>query len=143
VRYNSTQKPSPDVTSQLGSPKSLSLSERLKKLSREYGWSALGVYLLLSALDFPFCFLAVRLFGTDRIGQVEQTVVNTFWKVVEVAFPNARHGAEQAVESAEDVVGDAIAREGGARWGVDEARARNQGEEASTCLLVGSMRRLC
>lgn len=48
---------------------SLSLSQRLKKLSREYGWAAVGVYLSLSILDFPFCFLLVRVVGTDRIGQ--------------------------------------------------------------------------
>ncbi len=40
------------------------LSARLKKLSREYGWAAVGVYLALSVLDFPFCFLIVRFVGT-------------------------------------------------------------------------------
>ncbi|EXJ77462.1 hypothetical protein A1O3_09688 [Capronia epimyces CBS 606.96] len=59
-----------------GPQEKLSLSQRLKKLSREYGWSALGVYLLLTALDFPFCFLAVRLLGTDRIGHWEHVVVS-------------------------------------------------------------------
>ncbi len=48
---------------------SLSLSARLKKLSREYGWTAVGVYISLSVLDFPFCFLLVRTLGTDRIGE--------------------------------------------------------------------------
>jgi hypothetical protein len=52
-----------------------SLSDRLKKLSREYGWTALGVYLALSALDFPFCFAAVRLLGVERIGHYENVVV--------------------------------------------------------------------
>lgn len=46
----------------------LSLSQRMRKLSREYGWSALGVYLALSALDFPFCYLLVRYLGADTIG---------------------------------------------------------------------------
>lgn len=46
-----------------------SLGGRLKKLSREYGWSALGVYLALSALDFPFCYLLVRYLGADRVGR--------------------------------------------------------------------------
>jgi hypothetical protein len=46
------------------------LSARLKKLSREYGWAAVGVYLSLSVLDFPFCFLLVRVVGTDRIGEI-------------------------------------------------------------------------
>jgi len=47
---------------------SLSLSQRLKKLSKEYGWTAVGVYLTLSVLDFPFCFLLVRIVGTEKIG---------------------------------------------------------------------------
>lgn len=47
---------------------SLSLSGRLRKLSREYGWATVGVYLALSVLDFPFCFLLVKMVGTDRIG---------------------------------------------------------------------------
>lgn len=47
----------------------LSLGARLKKLSKEYGWTAVGVYLALSALDFPFCFLFVRVVGTETIGK--------------------------------------------------------------------------
>lgn len=47
-----------------------SLGARLKKLSREYGWTAVGVYMALSVLDFPFCFLLVRTVGTDRIGRL-------------------------------------------------------------------------
>lgn len=54
-----------------------SLSQRLKKLSREYGWAALGVYLLLSAMDFPFCYIAVRHLGAERIGHYEHVVVET------------------------------------------------------------------
>lgn len=55
----------------------LSISQRMKKLSREYGWAALYIYLGLSALDFPFCFLAVKLIGTDTIGHYEHVVVGT------------------------------------------------------------------
>ncbi|KXG52324.1 uncharacterized protein PGRI_086080 [Penicillium griseofulvum] len=58
-----------------GAEEKASLSQRLKKLSREYGWAALGVYLGLSALDFPFCFAAVRLLGVERIGYYEHVVV--------------------------------------------------------------------
>jgi hypothetical protein len=50
-------------------PNPTTIGGRLKKLSREYGWSAVGVYFLLSALDFPFCYLLVRYLGTDRIGE--------------------------------------------------------------------------
>lgn len=58
-RQNTTQQPGQEK---------LSLTGRLKKLSKEYGWSAVGVYLALSVLDFPFCFLLVRVVGTDTIG---------------------------------------------------------------------------
>ncbi|KAH8811883.1 hypothetical protein F5884DRAFT_855211 [Xylogone sp. PMI_703] len=53
-----------------------SLGARMKKLSREYGWSALGVYLALTALDLPLCFLLVRHLGTEKIGEWEHTIVS-------------------------------------------------------------------
>lgn len=53
----------------------LTLGQRMKKLSREYGWTAVGVYFALSVLDFPFCFLAVRWIGTDTIGHWEHVIV--------------------------------------------------------------------
>ena len=45
-------------------PPTPSLSARMRTLSKEYGYAALGVYLGLTALDFPFCFLAVRMIGS-------------------------------------------------------------------------------
>jgi hypothetical protein len=71
-----------------------SLSQRLKALSKEYGYSALGVYLALSALDFPFCFLAVRYLGTERIGHWEEAAVGfvkPYWTALRhsVGFPAA------------------------------------------------------
>lgn len=53
---------------------SLSLSQRLKKLSKEYGWTAVGVYFGLSVLDFPFCFLLVKVVGTERIGKRQDSL---------------------------------------------------------------------
>ncbi|RKF56271.1 putative N-terminal acetyltransferase 2 [Golovinomyces cichoracearum] len=65
-----TQKPS--------APKSedLKFGARLRKLSREYGWAAFGVYLTLSALDFPLCYLMVRFLGPEKIGEWEETVIS-------------------------------------------------------------------
>jgi N-terminal acetyltransferase 2 len=95
-RFNSNSnspRPNPDPTPQLGSPnQSLSLTARLKALSRDYGWSALGVYIGLTILDFPLCFLAVRLLGTERIGHWEHVIINAFWTVVRIPFPDlGRH----------------------------------------------------
>lgn len=72
---------------------SQSLSARLKKLSREYGWTAIGVYLALSALDFPFCFLFVRAMGTERIAAVEHAVVG----YVKAAVPESVKDAWRSV----------------------------------------------
>ncbi|KIV78927.1 hypothetical protein PV11_06526 [Exophiala sideris] len=89
-RHNSTTAPPPK--------ENLSLKERLKKLSREYGWSAVGVYLALSALDFPFCFLAVRTLGTDRIGRWEHAIVDTVKGFVK--WPFAEEGVKQGIDGA-------------------------------------------
>jgi hypothetical protein len=111
LRFKSNKAPPqrPDPTPHLGSPEpALSLSQRLKQLSREYGWTAVGVYFALSVLDFPFCFLAVRLLGTDRIGHYEDVIKNTFWSVVRIAFPEA---GPNSTGMSEDVA-EATAREG-------------------------------
>ncbi|KAL8711365.1 MAG: hypothetical protein Q9220_004262 [cf. Caloplaca sp. 1 TL-2023] len=138
-RWNS-DKPSFNPTPNLGSPEpSLSLSQRLRKLSREYGWSALGVYLLLTALDFPFCFLAVRLVGTDRIGHLESVIVERFWKVF--SYPFGSQTASQPVGS--ESIGVKVEEYGvvdpnrnevgvpGYDHGLEEAEERNKSDDAS------------
>jgi len=82
-RYNSGSSNSSSQPKKEGN----SLSQRLRKLSREYGWAALGVYFGLSALDFPFCFLAVRLLGVDRIGHFEHVVVQSVKDAFHSVFP--------------------------------------------------------
>ncbi|KAL1872171.1 DUF1279 superfamily [Paecilomyces lecythidis] len=106
-----------------------SLSQRLKKLSREYGWSALGVYLLLSALDFPFCFAAVRLLGVDRIGHWEHVILETVKSTVKSVSP---FGAGEKKEQ-EDAEAAAVkeATDATIDHGVTEAEKRNAEEGAS------------
>lgn len=114
-RAQSTRAKGPDPD-----PEPASLSQRLRKLSREYGWAALGVYLALSALDFPFCFAAVRLFGVDRIGHYEGVIVDT----LKGMLPGR---AEPDSDSAG-------AAEGASESQIAQAHRRNRGEEASMCL---------
>ncbi|KAI9811599.1 MAG: hypothetical protein M1827_005348 [Pycnora praestabilis] len=131
-RFNS-QKPNYNPTPHLGSPQeSLSLSQRMRKLSREYGWSALGMYLLLSALDFPFCFVAVRMLGTDRIGHWEHVVMDWFWKVVPwpAGEKIGRDHVELYGEPENKSKGEAVAI-GEAGWGVEEAEKMNKSDQAS------------
>lgn len=135
-RFHST-KPSIDPTPNLRSPQpSLSLSQRMRKLSREYGWSALGVYLMLTAIDFPFCFLAVRWLGTERIGHLEHFVITWFWKIVPYPFPSQQEAEIESAGKDIEVVGT---RARGATeveptindHGIAEAEQLNQSENAS------------
>ena len=139
-RRFASSKPPYNPTSNLNSPEpALSLSQRFRKLSREYGWSAVGVYLLLTAIDFPFCFLAVRLIGTDRIGRWEHAIVEWLKRASPIQIPT-RKGA-QAVEvagtgttvDAYGVVDPKSDEVGvpGYDHGVKEAEKRNRSENAS------------
>jgi hypothetical protein len=140
-----SSKSSSNPTPHLGSPEPApSLSQRLRKLSREYGWSALGVYFALSALDFPFCFMAVRLLGTERIGRWEHAVIGAFWDVVRIAFPEfvQERQAAHATQHAADPVAtlessESAEREGSVGWssGIAQAQAENVGTNASMYLI--------
>ncbi|BFZ64616.1 DUF1279 super [Saitoella coloradoensis] len=48
------------------------LSGRFKDLSKKYGWTAVAVYLGLSALDFPLCLLAVHTIGAEHVAHYER-----------------------------------------------------------------------
>lgn len=68
------------------------------------------MYLSLSVLDFPFCFLAVRLAGPERIGQIEHAILTRvksvtapLWEMVEPIIGNWRKGKEAANEAGEAV----------------------------------------
>ncbi|KAI3322318.1 hypothetical protein HD806DRAFT_499760 [Xylariaceae sp. AK1471] len=108
-----------------------SLSARLKKLSREYGWAAVGVYLSLSVLDFPFCFLLVRVVGTDRIGELEHFIVSNVKKVIPESVRNRWNEYRKVLKEGEQEQlgnGEISERVEMAGWGVEEAEKRNKSE---------------
>jgi len=74
-------------------------------MSREYGWTAVGVYFALSALDFPFCFLAVRLIGTDTIGRWEHVIVESVKGMLQ--WPLQSAGVKEEVQGGVDQVAEA------------------------------------
>ncbi|RAL05694.1 peptide alpha-N-acetyltransferase Nat2 [Aspergillus ibericus CBS 121593] len=81
-----------------------SLSQRLRTLSKEYGWSALWVYLILSAVDFPICFAVVRLAGVERIGHYEHVISESVKGVISKVWPaseDANPGSEGSDGQAE------------------------------------------
>lgn len=111
----------------------------MRKLSREYGWAAFGVYMGLSALDFPFCFLAVRIIGTERIGHWEHVIVGAIKSLIPYDFGSSGEGKEKAVgEGGGD--GGSLPRptpkEPAGKpeewsWGVEEAQKEAKRDDAS------------
>ncbi|RGP65360.1 hypothetical protein FLONG3_9256 [Fusarium longipes] len=105
------------------------LSARLKKLTKEYGWVTVGVYLGLSVLDFPFCFLFVRMVGAEKIGEVEHRVMSTIKQMIPDSVREAWHTYWQSFRKAEaralgdDDISDKMEM---ATWGVEKAQERNR-----------------
>ncbi|KAI1207373.1 uncharacterized protein F4807DRAFT_435555 [Annulohypoxylon truncatum] len=107
------------------------ITAKLKKLSREYGWAALGVYLGLTVLDFPFCFLLVRSVGTEKIGEIEHYVVSNVSKLIPQSVRNWWKEYREALRTAKkEQLGDGETSEHDevADWGVEEAEKRHKAE---------------
>ncbi|CAM1500893.1 Fc.00g100550.m01.CDS01 [Cosmosporella sp. VM-42] len=109
----------------------LSLSARLKKLSKEYGWAAVGVYAALSVLDFPFCFLLVRIVGAEKIAILEDYVVSAVKMIIPESVQDRWHEYWRSIKQTEtealgdDEISDKVEMVG---WGVEEASQRNKEE---------------
>lgn len=111
---------------------SLSFSQRMRKLSREYGWSALGVYLFLSVLDFPLCFLAVRTLGAEKIGHWEHVALEWIREVVPWRLSQTRKSGS----SVDEQLGSQEGVDGGS--GVKETEERRKKDAASNASMFVS-----
>ncbi|KAK2748700.1 hypothetical protein FQN57_000281 [Myotisia sp. PD_48] len=116
TRFNSTG-PAP--------PPRPSFSQRMRTLSREYGWSAVGIYFFLSALDFPFCFAAVRLLGVERIGHYEHVILEKVKGVLGSWYPFGQHNSNPAevVENPALDAGDVLVQDAGLERHVPKGEA--------------------
>ncbi|KAF3275022.1 hypothetical protein TWF970_007465 [Orbilia oligospora] len=90
-----------------GNGHSQTVGERMRALFKEYGMSAVGVYFLLSVLDFPFCFLFVKMVGTEKIAHYEHIIIDGFWNVMPETILQFRPAAikEAKVEADRVAVG--------------------------------------
>lgn len=86
------------------------------------------MYFLLTALDFPFCFAAVRLLGVERIGQWEHVVVGAVKDVFRSVWPFG-NPVEEGTASNTDI--DNSEQAEAYDHGVTEAQRRNESAEAS------------
>jgi hypothetical protein len=73
------------------------LSGRLKTLIKSYGWYALGVYLVLSALDFGVAFAAINLLGADHVAHITASVKHFFLDLIGRAPPE--HSGEPSADT--------------------------------------------
>jgi hypothetical protein len=82
-------------------PKDASLKERLKHLMKKYGWYAVGVYLLVGAVDFTLSFVAINLLGADKVQAAAQAAKR---KVMELVgwSKEIEEGSEKIEEAAQD-----------------------------------------
>ncbi|KAF7546938.1 hypothetical protein G7046_g9157 [Stylonectria norvegica] len=135
-------KPTPDAAA---STEPTSLTARLKKLSKEYGWVTVGVYFALSVLDFPFCFALVRIVGVETIGKMIPSYRSTSAPITGSLMANACRVIPESVQeswrnywsSVKDAETETLGDDGEISekvemvgWGVEKAEERNR-EEAS------------
>ncbi|KAF3760486.1 hypothetical protein M406DRAFT_324343 [Cryphonectria parasitica EP155] len=110
---------------------SLSFSARMRKLSREYGWAAVGVYLSLSVADFPFCFLLVKWVGTDRIAEFEHWITSNVKKFIPDSVKQqwrewrAEMKGVEKEQIGDNHISNDVEMVG---WGVEEAQERHKAD---------------
>lgn len=94
------------------------------------------MYLALSVLDFPFCFLLVRTIGTDRIAEAEEYVVSNAKKVIPEGVKQWWHDYRSALKQAsKENLGEGVTQEVEmAGWGVAEAEEKNKAEASKFVL---------
>ena len=64
----------PSRQSSPGPAEKQTLSGRLKALIKTYGWYALGVYVVLSTLDFGVAFAAVNILGAEYVSSMAASI---------------------------------------------------------------------
>ncbi|KAJ3823136.1 hypothetical protein EV361DRAFT_810161 [Lentinula raphanica] len=64
------------------SDENVSFSQRLKHLIKSYGWYALGVYLVIGAVDFAVAFAAINLIGAEQVSQIAASVKESVASVI-------------------------------------------------------------
>jgi hypothetical protein len=72
----------------------LTFSQRLKHLIKSYGWYALGVYFLISTIDFGVAFAAVNLIGAEHVSRVATSAKESVYGIFKLATTGAREGRD-------------------------------------------------
>lgn len=100
----------------------------MRKLSREYGWAALGVYFALTALDFPFCYLFVRQVGTEKVGEWEHIVVSHIKSLIPESVQQTWNNWRASMKKAGSAITGSQEGSEPSDWSVEAAEKRNNRE---------------
>lgn len=74
IHSSPQRSPSPPDPESYKLPPGATLTQRLKHLIKSYGWYALGVYFILSAVDFTVAFGAVNVLGAEHVSRVASSI---------------------------------------------------------------------
>lgn len=76
----------------------LTFSQRIKHLIKSYGWYALGVYILISTIDFSVAFAAVNLIGAEPVSRVATSAKESVYAIFNSRPPEpGREDMDKAV----------------------------------------------
>lgn len=73
----------------------------IKKLIQQYGYSALGVYLGLSLIDLPICFIVVHSAGEEKIREYQDKFLTLIGYKKEKSAETGASGTEDGNENEE------------------------------------------
>ncbi|KAI0030777.1 hypothetical protein K488DRAFT_53526 [Vararia minispora EC-137] len=80
-------------------PPNATLSQRLKHLVRAYGWYALGVYAVVSILDFGVAFAGINILGAEYVSSVATAAKAWVFSLIN-RTPDAAPAADQTTAAA-------------------------------------------
>jgi N-terminal acetyltransferase 2 len=97
-----------------GDDAKLPLTTRLKILIKSYGWYALGVYFVLTVVDFSIAFAAVNLLGAAQVGRATAYVKGAVLDMIHGAGigVSSEDSPDSAINGRESANGGAGGNEG-------------------------------
>ncbi|KAH3664361.1 hypothetical protein WICMUC_005746 [Wickerhamomyces mucosus] len=90
--------------SSLNSNNNLVKKSGLKSLIQQYGYSALGIYFVLSCIDFPICFIIVHSVGVDKVKEFQSNIWNDFKKFIGYQVDESKDNESKDNESKDNVI---------------------------------------
>ncbi|KAF5370639.1 hypothetical protein D9758_001852 [Tetrapyrgos nigripes] len=74
--------PSPSPESSTNPSKNATVSQRLKNLIKNYGWYALGMYIVIGFVDFGVAFAGINVIGAEQVSQMAASIKNVVYGLI-------------------------------------------------------------